>query len=612
MKQLGKVGVVLLAWACGQSVWAAVSGLGTFTLDGGTSVPISQGGSVSGRYVAADGGGTGRFTLTMNASNGYTLPATVTGGSNGLMIVNNDSSTYNDKFNYTLTLNPDNPSIINTVKITQEPSGTTSRNNELARQTLSYTNDPATGSTAVATVAANPAVPLFYNAMGDMFMGQVGERRTGLLGLNFFTQRLYSQSFISNVPQSEPQLRVDSNTSFYFYRLPDFAPLTGTASTSGNKYSTNNTVTFMPNSDTTWFVKNEIPLNYDSAYGGVPSNPTTINELAALTNLTKPIALTEGSTIASGSSYLSYGVENVSSKYIINVKNPKSVTLNYQGIMIGSSNSKQSTKAVGETANEFITFGIESTAPKYYIAGKVFNDSNKNAQLDTNESGIAGARIALTDCNGKNIAVGSNTANPTTSATDGSYSFTLDSLPTNNNLCLVETDHPDYPSDTTKNTIALTLASDKYEYKDNLFGDTTKENGLLVLEKYHQIVDCNAPSLRALDGGFVQSVLTAKGQTQCIAYRIKASNTGTLPLDRVVITDKLPNDRGRISTLRAMPMAKLCIGGILDNNCSDTQVKVSTDSNTGTTIYTQPFTLAPSGQPNSIAYLYFNTLYQIR
>ena len=161
-------------------------------------------------------------------------------------------------------------------------------------------------------------------------------------------------------------------------------------------------------------------------------------------------------------------------------------------------------------------------------------------------------------------------------------------------------------------TIALTLASDKYEYKNHHFGDTTKENGLLVLEKYHQIVDCNTPSLRALDGGFVQSVLTAKGQTQCIAYRIKASNTGTLPLDRVVITDKLPNDRGRISTLRATPMAKLCIGGVLDDHCSDTQVKVSTDSNAGTTIYTQPFTLAPSGQPNSIAYLYFNTLYQIK
>ena len=377
-------------------------------------------------------------------------------------------------------------------------------------------------------------------------------------------------------------------------------------------YSTNNTVTFMPNSDTTWFVKNEIPLNYDSAYGGVPSNPTTINELAALTNLTKPIALTEGSTIASGSSYLSYGVENVSSKYIINVKNPKSVTLNYQGIMIGSSNSKQSTKAVGETANEFITFGIESTAPKYYIAGKVFNDTNKNAQLDANESGIAGARIALTDCNGKNLAVGNNSANPTTSAADGGYSFILDRLPTNKNVCLVETNPPDYPSDTTKNTIALTLASDKYEYKNHHFGDTTKENGLLVLEKYHQIVDCNTPSLRALDGGFVQSVLTAKGQTQCIAYRIKASNTGTLPLDRVVITDKLPNDRGRISTLRATPMAKLCIGGVLDDHCSNTRVQANVDNTGITTISTQPFMLAPRGQTNSTAYLYFNTLYQIR
>ena len=267
---------------------------------------------------------------------------------------------------------------------------------------------------------------------------------------------------------------------------------------------------------------------------------------------------------------------------------------------------------VGETVREWITFGIESTAPKYYIAGKVFNDTNKNAQLDANESGIAGARIALTDCNGKTLPVNSSYANPTTSAADGSYSFVLDSLPTNKNVCLVETNQPDYPNDTTKNTLTLTLANSQYEYKDNRFGDTTKNNGLLTLEKSHQIVDCNTTSLRALDDGFTQSALTANGQAQCIAYRIKASNTGTLPLDRVVITDKLPNDRGRISTLRATPMAKLCIGGVLDNHCSNTRVQANVDNTGITTISTQPFMLAPRGQTNSTAYLYFNTLYQIK
>ncbi|OBX75957.1 hypothetical protein [Faucicola atlantae] len=606
MKQLSKVGVVLLAWAYGSSVWAAVSGLGTFTLDGGTSVPISQGGSVSGRYVAADGGGTGRFTLTMNASNGYTLPATVTGGSNGLMIFNDQNNNSNDKFSYTLSLTPDNPTLINTVKITQTPTGYSQvdGNSELARQTLSYTNDAATGGTALAIVANNPAVPLFYNAMGDMFMGADGGFEYGPFG--GFINRYYLKS---NYNTGAEQLRSDSNNSFYYYKFSDLTFTDNGARVTNNTDGTTIIDFDLWNRNQRFSAASDINLSWKSgSVGYLPS--TNLADVLQLTTSAKPTALTEGSIIANGSSYLSYGVQNAASRYLIHVKNPKSVTLTYQGIMNGT--VLASGNITGETVREWITFGIESTAPKYYIAGKVFNDGNKNAQLDANESGIAGARIALTDCNGKNIAVGNNSANPTTSAADGGYSFVLDSLPTNKNVCLVETNTPNYPSDTTKNTIALTLASDKYEYKDNHFGDTTKENGLLVLEKYHQIVDCNAPSLRALDGGFVQTAQTAKGQTQCIAYRIKASNTGRLTLDNIVITDKLPHSNDRTSILRETPKAKLCIGGILDNNCSDTQVKVSTDSNTETTIYTQPFTLAPSGQPNSIAYLYFNTLYQIR
>lgn len=606
MKQLGKVGVVLLAWACGQSVWAAVSGLGTFTLDGGASVSISQGGSVSGRYVAADGGGTGRFTLTLNASNGYTLPATVTGGSNGLMIFNDQNNNSNDKFSYTLSLTPDNPTLINTVKITQTPTGYSQvdGNSELARQTLSYTNDAATGGTALAIVANNPAVPLFYNAMGDMFMGADGGFEYGPFG--GFINRYYLKS---NYNTGAEQLRSDSNDTFYYYKFSDLT-FDGDGSTVTNNIDGTTIIDFnLLDRNQRFSTTRNINLSWKSgSVGYLPS--TNLADVLQLTTSAKPTALTEGSTIANGSSYLSYGVQNADSRYLIHVQNPKSVTLTYQGIMNGT--VLASGNITGETVREWITFGIESTAPKYYIAGKVFNDSNKNAQLDANESGIAGARIALTDCNGKNLAVGNNSANPTTSAADGGYSFVLDSLPTNKNVCLVETNTPNYPSDTTKNTIALTLASDKYEYKNHHFGDTTKENGLLVLEKYHQIVDCNTPSLRALDGGFVQSVLTAKGQTQCIAYRIKASNTGTLPLDRVVITDKLPNDRGRISTLRATPMAKLCIGGVLDDHCSNTRVQANVDNTGITTISTQPFMLAPRGQTNSTAYLYFNTLYQIK
>ncbi|WP_395143478.1 hypothetical protein ACF3NV_06860 [Moraxella atlantae] len=381
IRRLGNIGAMLVVLACGQSAWAAVSGLGTFTLDGGTSVPISQGGSVSGRYVAADGGGTGRFTLTMNVSNGYTLPATVTGGSNGLMIFNDQNNNSNDKFSYTLSLTPDNPTLINTVKITQTPTGYSQvdGNSELARQTLSYTNDAATGGTALAIVANNPTVPLFYNAMGDMFMGQDNGATTGVFGANLISTILYSYGFTSNASNmtNQPQLRTDSTNNFYYYRLPDFTPTNGRTDARSTSYGKNNTVTFFSKSFVIWNTISDVNLTYATIAGTVPNNPLNLTDLIALTTSAKPAALSEGSKIASGSSYLSYGVKNTDSQYVISVNNPKTVTLAYQGIMTGSSADYGAIK--GETYKEWITFGIESTAPKYYIAGKVFNDTRTYA-----------------------------------------------------------------------------------------------------------------------------------------------------------------------------------------------------------------------------------------
>src|SRR5690606_19408886 len=89
-------------------------------------------------------------------------------------------------------------------------------------------------------------------------------------------------------------------------------------------------------------------------------------------------ALSEGSTIRSGSSYVSYGIENTASTYVIDANNAKSVTLTYEGIMNG--NIAVNAAVIGETFNEWISFGVSSTArPNYVFSGTVFNDNGNIA-----------------------------------------------------------------------------------------------------------------------------------------------------------------------------------------------------------------------------------------
>ena len=161
-------------------------------------------------------------------------------------------------------------------------------------------------------------------------------------------------------------------------------------------------------------------------------------------------AMPAGTNISSGSSYVSYGMLNSKSSYIIDIINPASVTIDYQAIMNGSSQSSGDT--IGETVNEWITFGITSPAPFYSISGKVYHDANANGTLDSGETGLGGVTVQLTDCNG-------TTKNTTTTASDGSYSFNLGTSLPSTALCVVEPNNlPNYLFDTTPNTIKLALS----------------------------------------------------------------------------------------------------------------------------------------------------------
>ena len=344
------------------STYATVtSGMGTFTLDGGSQV---TGTTASGSYTAANGGGTGRFTITLNSSKyqGYNGNPTFFGGSNGLMIQNPSlgNSPTADKFSYTLSLTPNDASVTNTVKIAQTSyaSNPSSGNSEVARQTLSYTNDTATGGTARAYVAQNPSVPMFYNAMGDYFMGQFVRYR-------YYDGVDYYYQYTSNVPQNTEQLRTDSKSALYFYQLPLLSDYYNNANTG----TTNNTLYIRTNPYTDQVFWDNTASHTGALPSGMYRNDLLKSTSTNPNNQSTYAALSTGSTIANGGSYVSYGVANTDSQYIINVENPKTVTLDYQGIMNGSAQAitTASYTPVGETYAEWITFGIESTSPPNVI-----------------------------------------------------------------------------------------------------------------------------------------------------------------------------------------------------------------------------------------------------
>ncbi|WP_281270244.1 SdrD B-like domain-containing protein, partial [Moraxella atlantae] len=301
--------------------------------------------------------------------------------------------------------------------------------------------------------------------------------------------------------------------------------------------------------------------------------------------------------------YVSYGMHNSQSSYIIDIINPASVTIDYQAIMNGSSQSSGNT--VGETVNEWITFGITSPAPFYSISGKVYHDANANGTLDSGETGLGGVTVKLTDCNG-------TTKNTTTTASDGSYSFNLGTSLPSTALCVVEPNNlPNYLFDTTPNTIKLALSNTQYSYPNNNFGDSTISP--LTLNKYQAANDCNITNLTTLTYSKQPISLTKEQRGQCIAYRIEAVNTGSTALTNVVINDPLMNDAQRVNKLYTQSAQPTLCGS--DNTSSSTcdtkKASYNTDEQGVTTITTSGFGLPGSGN-NKSANLYFNTKYQIK
>lgn len=547
---------LILAVASCQA-YATPAGFGTFTRD---NSPAS-GSIVSGSYTTLSGA-KGTYQISAGPRNGYgTYDFTV--GTNGIEI-RNDSNTNvsNDAFTYTFTIVPNDNTAIHTIKIGQA-SYTTTGNSEIARQTIKYT--PFVNDTfnlpPRAIVKSNEDVRYFYNAMGDYFMGS-----------QFDNRRLNSQNAVS-----DPQLRVNSSTAresgLYYYNIPS---LTGT---SGNSNP------YRPSLNGS----NEVSLN--SANGVLPPTPTFANIFKSTStnpnNQTTYRDLSQNTIISNGGTYVSYGIENSVSNYVIDVKNAKTVTLTYEGIMNG--NIGISGPVVGETYNEWISFGVESE-PVYNFLGTVFNDNgginDRDADADTingvynntrffnalfepapaspAETGINGSTVQLADdCTKTTPTVYATKVIPDSDV--GRYQFNI--LPSvlsgRNSVCLIETrtnsNDVSYPIRTTTNRITVNLVTNTYRYAGNNFGRVIEANKALVLEKEQALNNCSISTLPPSSQNnlvYSKDNLVNVNPGQCIAYKIIATNRANLPVSNFVMNDTLQKagvNNATVSSVLAVP-----------------------------------------------------------
>ncbi len=586
---------------------AIPANMGTFTLSTSTT---SSNGSASGSYTTS-AGATGTFTIVRKEMSGYQSNAIFTPGNNGIMIQNQSNTTSDrDKFSYTITITPTDKNSIHTIKIGQT-SYNTRGNSEVARQSLSYT-DFATNEQftfpARATVLENPSVNYFFGAMGDYFMGQ----------------KLSGNSFSSNNSTVSPQLRVDdpNRNDLYYYSL---TALNGNGNSSSfTPTLTNGNVTFAAGQKRGTL---PAPATFENILKSTSTSPN---------NQTTYSALSTNTPISNGGSYVSYGIANSDSNYVMAVQNAKSVTLTYEGIMKG--NSAIEADVVGETYNEWISFGVESK-PIYVFSGSVFNDNggitaSPATRLDTsatftgnrgyfngvredNESEITdpNLQVRLTDCNSGNDITGTT---PQTLSSTGKYRFNVlpNTLTVGQNVCLVEVEPSswDYNIDTTANKKQITITRGDYNYSNIDFGEVKAENAALVLKKYQYVQDCNDnlnytsinQSTTNPSTGFSMNPARNVEPGKCIAYKIEAYNRGNTDLSEVQITDVLQ----KIPTQSKfhLPLPEGNPAQVFSNNNS-----VTLDANgkivSNDRVVSNAFSLAKvSGSP-TLATLYFNTKY---
>jgi len=529
-----KRGLTLTFMAASFNLQAAPTNMGSMTV---TSSNASAG-TASGTYVAAGSGATGSFTLVRNENIGYNNSAEITPASgtrtNGIEIRNDSNTSIDrDKFKYTFTITPDDNASIHTIKVGQA-SYSLGGNSEIARQTLSFTQNSQISTPAQATIRNNPNVPYFYNAMGDYFMGK----------------KLAGNSFSSNNTVTLPQLRFDSSnggdSGLYYYGI---TALNG----SGNSSS------FTPTTNSS----GQVSFASGQKRGTLPPMPTFTNILKETStspnNQTTYRALNVNDIIANNSSYVSYGIANADSNYVLAVKNAKTVTLTYEGIMRG--NSAIEADVVGETYNEWISFGVESEPLYYVFSGTVFNDNggNTNPQVNNSgyfngifdtvsESGISNSTIKLVDCNNSDIVYASENL-PMTGVGQYQLRTPIANLSGKNTVCLIEENSTNtHPIRTTNSRKQVDLVTNKYFYDTNNFGRVAAENAALVLIKYQYVNSCPATidyptiSNTAADNpnsGFSTKPIDNIEPGNCIAYKITATNRANLSIDNFIMQDML-------------------------------------------------------------------------
>ena len=583
---------------------AKLSGFGDLILD---STPTD--GIASGRYTTSNGA-EGKFVIKREAFIGYSgenIQGTTNGVKNGVQIQNRQkvgtSNDDKDTFSYQFIITPDPKynNFIHTIKIAQA-SYATSGNSEIARQTLSYTDFDSShfGPKAKAIVEANPSVSYFYDAMGDYFLGQK------------VSETILQENSPIIGQSSGQQLREDDSTSdpLYYYNI---TRLNGSGSASS----------YTP-------VKNNVgEVTRRTPSGTLPPNPTFANILKYISKPNTYQPLSVGHTISNGGSYVSYGIENAVSEYVISVKNAKTVTLKYEGIMHG--NIAVNAQVVGETYNEWISFGVESeAAPTYTFSGTVFNDNgglileaNKLGTVNSQyfngifdplsgEVGISNPSLAvrLTDCSAENTLIPTTLpqAITDTGIKKGQYNFSVSSsaLQNKTKVCIVqvEPENWEYSVDSTTNKREVALNTGVYNYNNLDFGEVQANNASLVLVKSQHVNDCDINA--NYDGiSFSTAEINDIEPGKCIAYKIEAYNRGHVALNNIRITDilkktpveskfHLPVASGISATLRKTDQPTSALINIGDNGV----------------IITEPFDLNNTSTTTpSKRTLYFNTKY---
>ena len=587
-----KRGLTLTFMAASFNLQAAPTNMGSMTV---TSSNASAG-TASGTYVAAGSGATGSFTLVRNENIGYNNSAEITPASgtrtNGIEIRNDSNTSIDrDKFKYTFTITPDDNASIHTIKVGQA-SYSMGGNSEIARQTLSFTQNSQIITPAQATIRNNPNVPYFYNAMGDYFMGK----------------KLAGNSFSSNNTVTLPQLRFDSSnggdSGLYYYGI---TALNG----SGNSSS------FTPTTNSS----GQVSFASGQKRGTLPPMPTFTNILKETStspnNQTTYRALNVNDIIANNSSYVSYGIANADSNYVLAVKNAKTVTLTYEGIMRG--NSAIEADVVGETYNEWISFGVESEPLYYVFSGTVFNDNggNTNPQVNNSgyfngifdtvsESGISNSTIKLVDCNNSDIVYASENL-PMTGVGQYQLRTPIANLSGKNTVCLTEENSTNtHPIRTTNSKKQVDLVTNKYFYDTNNFGRVAAENAALVLIKYQYVNSCPATidyptiSNTAADNpnsGFSTKPIDNIEPGNCIAYKITATNRANLSIDNFIMQDMLQKKGEKGATVDSKLIAPL----YKPNDYASDSVAIGNNG----LIKTKIFTLAAKSSYD----FYFNTKY---